>query len=163
MTYSHQTFAYKNSSLTHKRMQSLWSCGWSATPYKCGDGQMIRSSTARRLALILRTTARYIPTEWLLRPDFITWPPTRRRDVLWLLAQTFNFQLNQTGDPTLFGYIQHIRAKKRLLYTQARRSALVANFLCVVEEDWMANESYSVKSKRYKLCNSLKLAMLWIV
>jgi hypothetical protein len=79
---------------------------------------MIWSWTARRLALMLRNMARHIPTEWLLRLDCTKWPPARRRDVLWMLAQTIIFQINQTRDSTLFGYIQHVRALENVsIYT----------------------------------------------
>ena len=101
----------------------------------CGEGQKIWSWTARRLAKMLRTTERYIPTAWLLRPDCTTRPLTKRRAVQWLLAHTVQFHINRTRDKTLDNYIQYVRTQKRIMYAQTKRHVLVDNFLCVVDED----------------------------
>ena len=40
-----------------------------------GDGRCEWECTRKRLAIILRTEPRWIPDEWLLRPQFTLWPP----------------------------------------------------------------------------------------
>ena len=53
---------------------------------ECGEGQHTWQWTTQKIALILRTTPTQIPSEWLLRPQCALWPPTRRRAVMWILA-----------------------------------------------------------------------------
>jgi hypothetical protein len=53
---------------------------------ECNAGAQLWKWTQTRIAIILRTEWRHIPTEWLVRPDFHQWPPKRNRAVLWFLA-----------------------------------------------------------------------------
>jgi hypothetical protein len=129
-------------------LHSLWSCGWCATSYdkvrrRPDDMKLDGPETRVKTEDYGTAYSHGMATE----TDCTIGPPTRRCAVLWLLAQTAIFQINQTRYSTLFGYIQHVRAPKRFLYTQARRDALVANFLCVVEEDWMAKDIFGKVKK----------------
>jgi hypothetical protein len=90
--------------------------------------------TATKIAIILRTAARYIPEEWTLCPSFDIWPLTRNRAVLWMLAQLVIFRQENYNVPSLMEYISYVRLSKEMLYTHPRRRTLVAKFLMVVHK-----------------------------
>jgi hypothetical protein len=56
-----------------------------------GDGRYQWEWTRKRLAIMPGTDPRWVPEEWLLRPQFTRWQPQRQRAVLWVLAQFVGF------------------------------------------------------------------------
>ena len=53
---------------------------------ECNKGMAILLWTRERIAQVLRTDPRRIPTDWCLRSHFQFCPPQRHKAVLWLLA-----------------------------------------------------------------------------
>jgi len=49
---------------------------------ECGEEHFMWEWTRKVIASIMRTILARIPSEWLLRPQFYFWPPTRHREVL---------------------------------------------------------------------------------
>jgi hypothetical protein len=101
---------------------------------KCRAGQLMWTWTANKMATVLRTAARYIPPSWTIRPNCTIWPPTRRRAVLWFLAQLASFRHDRYNSTTLQEYISYVRLRKEILYNHPKRRTLVANYLIVVED-----------------------------
>ena len=101
---------------------------------KCGAGRLMWTWTATKIATILRTNARYIPTDWTLCPTCEIWPRRRKRAVLWLLAQLVTYRQENYNATTLLDYVNYVRCWKEKLYTNPRRRSLVANYLLVVDE-----------------------------
>ena len=87
-----------------------------------------------KLALILRTIPTQIPSEWLLRPQCALWPPTRRRAVMWILANVILFRTRPNQGLTLRDFIEFMQANKYKLYQTVKRRLLVANYLCVLDK-----------------------------
>jgi hypothetical protein len=100
----------------------------------CGQGALIWRWTASKIARILSTVAKNITQDWLLRPRCEIQPPTRKRAVLWILAQLVIFRLDEYHKTSLLEYINYVRQKKIALYALPKCSNLVANYLSVVEE-----------------------------
>jgi hypothetical protein len=83
-----------------------------------------------RLALMLRTGRRWIPTERLLRPQFRFWPPPRHRAVSWTLATFIEFRSQRGALLTLSDLHDFFQRAKRKLYQSRNRMRLVGNYLC---------------------------------
>jgi hypothetical protein len=83
--------------------------------------------------MILRTT-RYIPTVWTTLPNCDIRPYTRKRAVLWLLAQIVIFRQEECHISTLRDYITYVKRRKDELYTHPNRRTLVANYSLVVDK-----------------------------
>jgi hypothetical protein len=66
---------------------------------ECGQGTRHWEWTRVRLALMLRSEKRWIPTEWLLRQQFHLWPPPRHRAVLMDPSNLHSIQ-KPTGNPS---------------------------------------------------------------
>jgi len=94
---------------------------------ECGEGPQIWQWRTQKLALILRTIPTQIPSEWLLRPQCALWPPTRRRAVLWILANVIIFRTRLNQELTLRDFIAFMQAHKYKLYQTVKRKLLVAN------------------------------------
>jgi hypothetical protein len=101
---------------------------------KCGAGCLMWIWTATKIATILRTNARYIPTDWTLCPTGEIWPGRRKRAVLWLLAQLVTYRQENYNATTPLDYVNYVRCCKEQLYTNPRRRSLVANYLIVIVE-----------------------------
>ena len=111
-------------------------CGMHDTPQhrltECGEGPKIWQWTTQKLASILRTIPTLIPSDWLQRPQCALRPPTRRRAVMWILANVVLFRTRPNRELTLRDFIEFMQANKYKLY-QTRRRLLVANYLCVLD------------------------------
>ena len=83
---------------------------------ECGEGPQIWQWTTQKLALILRTIPARIPSEWLLRPQCALWPPTRRRAVMWILANVVLFRIRPNQELTLRDFIAFMQANKFKLH-----------------------------------------------
>jgi hypothetical protein len=74
---------------------------------------MLWGWTAKTIADILDMLVTQIPQEWLLRPTCMIRPLTRKRAVLWLLAQHIVYIQNSQGPTSLQDYMRHVRAARR--------------------------------------------------
>jgi len=92
-----------------------------------GEGPQIWQWTTQKLALILRTIPTQIPSEWHLRPKRALWPPTRRRAVMWILANVVPLWTRLNQELTLRDFIAFIQVNKYKLYQTVKRRLLVAN------------------------------------
>jgi hypothetical protein len=99
---------------------------------ECGEGRAICQWTQMRIADILRTESRHIPSEWPLHPTFGIWPPTRRRAVLWILAQFVFFRATQRARLTLLDYADFMRRARWKTYGVPQRARFIANYLVVL-------------------------------
>jgi hypothetical protein len=79
---------------------------------ECGEGELIWTLTRQQLALILQTTPGRIPSEWLMRPHFTIWPPTRRRAVQWILANVVFFRTQMQRELTLHDLLDFLKRSK---------------------------------------------------
>jgi hypothetical protein len=95
--------------------------------------------TATKIATIVRTNTKYIPTDWTLCPTCEIWPRRRKRAVLWLLAQLVTYRQENYHATKLLDYVDYVRCWKEKLYTNPRRRSLVANYLLVVDE-WLQHD-----------------------
>jgi len=100
---------------------------------ECGEGPQIWQWTTQKLDLILRTIPTKIPSEWLLRPHCALWPPTRRRGVMWILANVVLYRAQPNQELTLRDFIAFMQAYKYKLYQRVKRRLLVANYFCVLD------------------------------
>ena len=55
---------------------------------ECGEGPIIRNWTRQKLGIILRIDHKFIPQEWILRPDFLHWPPQSHAAISWPISST---------------------------------------------------------------------------
>jgi hypothetical protein len=84
-----------------------------------------------RIAAILLADSATIPETWLLRPNFLLWPPKRHKAVLWMLAHLAVFRTQD--DLSEHDNIDFLRrARWKLNSTQARQR-LVVNDLIIVD------------------------------
>jgi len=102
---------------------------------ECGDGERIWKWTRQRLAHVLRTIPGRIPSEWLLRPHFTLWPPTRRRAVQWILANLVFFRTQMQRELTLHDLMDFMKRTKWKMYQRKNRRECVANYLLVIDTE----------------------------
>ena len=100
---------------------------------ECGDGRYQWEWTKERLAIMLRTDARWIPEEWLLRPHFTLWSPQRQSAVLWVLAQFVGFRSQLERNLTFQYYIDFLRRSKYKFYRKRNQITQVGNYLSNLE------------------------------
>jgi hypothetical protein len=126
---------------------------------ECGQGNRHWEWTRGRLALMLRTDRRWIPTEWLLRPQFRLWPPPRHRAVSWTLATFIEFRSQRGVLLTLSDLHYFFKRAKTKLYQSRNRMRLVGNYLdvlelwCPVTAEWFDGDT----CERMTLCWALHL------
>jgi hypothetical protein len=101
---------------------------------QCGTGVLIWNWMAAKIANILRMAPRHIPKDWLLRPSCKIRPVSRKRAVLWLLAQVIIYHTDGNQASSLLEYKEHVRSQKTNLYDCHNRRKLVANYLTDVDE-----------------------------
>jgi hypothetical protein len=100
---------------------------------ECGHGTQHWEWTKCRLVLMLRTDRRWIPADWLLRPQFRFWPPSRHRAVSWTLATITEFRCQQGTLLTTCDLHDFFQRAKRKLYQSHNRVRLVGNYLDVLD------------------------------
>jgi hypothetical protein len=99
----------------------------------CGTGSEQWDWTRKRLAVMLRIDQRWIPEEWLDRPQLWLWPPQRHKAVLWLLARLAEYRTQRGKILTTHDYYDFLQRTKRKLYQQDNRLSLVGNYLSVLD------------------------------
>ena len=100
---------------------------------ECGEGPQVWQWATQKLALILSTIPARIPSKWLSRPQCALRPPTRRRVVMWILANVILFRTRPNQELTLLDFIAFMQANKYKLYQTVKWILLVANYLCVLD------------------------------
>ena len=75
----------------------------------CGEGRDIWEHSKSLIAQLLRAIPSRKPDDWLLHPQFQTWPPTRYRAILWTLAQVILFRTQQTRTLTLQDFMDYLQ------------------------------------------------------
>ena len=78
---------------------------------ECNEGTAIWLCTRERIAQMLRTDPRRIPTDWCLRSHFQLWPPQRHKAILWLLAHLVMYRMEQQRHLSLLDYIDSHAAR----------------------------------------------------
>jgi hypothetical protein len=99
----------------------------------CGEGPRIWQWTRNRLAAILRTDVGNIPETWLLQPDFLLWPPKRRRAVLWIIAHMAVYRTEKERSLNMNDYLEFMRLAKWKMNSRPSRNPLVGNYLSIIE------------------------------
>jgi hypothetical protein len=102
---------------------------------ECGDGKCIWKCTRQKLALMLRTVPERIPSEWLLRPCFTMWPPTRRRAVLWMLAGVVYFRTQMQRELTLQNLLDFLKWAKWKMCQRRNYRQKVVNYLNILDRE----------------------------
>jgi len=100
---------------------------------ECGEGSTTWNQTRSIIARILRTTAAYIPSEWLVRPQFQLWSAQRHRAVLWILARYVNFRFQYPRTLSSQEITDYMKRSRWKMYLRPNRSKLVADFLTVLD------------------------------
>jgi hypothetical protein len=91
-----------------------------------------RGIDSMRIAAILRTESRHIPSEWPLHSTCGIWPSTRRRAVLWILAHFVFFRATQRARLTLLDYADFMRRARWKTHGVPQRARFIANYLVVL-------------------------------
>ena len=76
---------------------------------ECEDGPRQWTWTRQKLAFILRTEAKHIPTQWVIAPDMNLWPPQRRMAVIWILAHFVFYRLQNNRRLSLQDYTDFMK------------------------------------------------------
>jgi hypothetical protein len=58
-----------------------------------GEGDVTWEWARRKMAMIIRIDLKYIPKEWVVRPQFKLWPPQTHRAILWLVVHVVVFRI----------------------------------------------------------------------
>jgi hypothetical protein len=83
---------------------------------ECGVGKDIWESTRTQIARMQRTVINRIPTDWLFRPCFKTWPRQRHQAMLWFLAYKVVYQVNQRRTLSVTEYVDLMRRTRWKTY-----------------------------------------------
>ena len=75
----------------------------------CEDGPRQWAWTRQKLAYILRTDPKHIPTEWVTTPDMTLWPPQRCKAVIWILAHFVYYRLQTNRRLSLQDYTDFMK------------------------------------------------------
>jgi hypothetical protein len=76
---------------------------------QCVAGAVLWRWTRGRLARFLRVEHTAILEEWLLRPAYHFWPPTKNAAVTWILAQFVCYRLHTQRRQSLSDYLDFLR------------------------------------------------------
>jgi hypothetical protein len=99
----------------------------------CGTDSDEWEWTRKRLTVTLRIDQRWIPEEWLYRPQYWLWPPQSHKAVLWLLARLVEYRTERGKILTTHDYHDFLQRSKRKLYQQYNRLSLVGIYLSVLD------------------------------
>jgi hypothetical protein len=75
-------------------------------------------------------------------PNIRIWPPTRRRAVLWMIAQLVTYRTQQRHELTWQDYYDFLQRTKRKLYKEPNRIERVGHYLRVTDEGNIAEDNY---------------------
>ena len=101
---------------------------------ECGEREAIWQWTQQRLAWILRTIPARIPVAWVLTPDFVIWPPKRRRVVAWMLNHLVWFCTQTKRRLTIEDYSDFLRRARRKEEEECKDSdRKLARYLIVLD------------------------------
>jgi hypothetical protein len=99
---------------------------------ECEEEMAMWQWTQMRIAAILRTESRHIPSEWPLHPTCGILPPRRRRAVLWMLANFVFFRATQRARLTPMDYADFMRRARWKTYGVPQRARFIGNYLVVL-------------------------------
>ena len=102
---------------------------------ECGEGKHIWDWTKQRLTRMLRTMQERIIDEWIKRPQFTLWPPTRHCAVLWMWAKLVIFRTQQRRELKLHEFIEFMIRTKWKMYRLNKRSQYVGNYLALIDAE----------------------------
>ena len=88
--------------------------------------------TRHKIAEMMRTDPRRIPSEWLLRTKFRLWPQRRHRVVLCVLAQLVLYRVQRRRELTLHDYMDLPRRMKWKMYQKNNPVECVGNYLSTI-------------------------------
>jgi hypothetical protein len=74
-----------------------------------------------------------IPDTWLLRPDFLIWPPQRHRAVLWMLAHMAVYRTTNERTLNKHDYLDFLRRGRWKFHSLPARRRLVGNYLSILD------------------------------
>jgi hypothetical protein len=95
----------------------------------CGEGPRIWNWSAQRIAKILQTDESHISPDWLLRPDCVISPSTRRLAVLWILAHAVHYQITLAKVSKLTDCITYVCTSQQSLLIPPAEMAHVGDYL----------------------------------
>jgi hypothetical protein len=98
---------------------------------ECGISQGICECTLSRLALIHRTDQKWIPTGWLLWPNFRQWP-RRHQETLWILGNMVHYVVQNRRTMSLQDCIDFLHRTRWKTYQGNKRMELLGNYLEVL-------------------------------
>jgi hypothetical protein len=101
---------------------------------ECGERKRIWNWTKQRLAWILRTTPVHIPEDWVVWPQFVIWPETRRKAVAWFLIHLVYYCGQGKRRLTLSDYCDFLRRARWKEERKRRYTESLARYLTVL--DW---------------------------
>jgi hypothetical protein len=108
-------------------------CGQRDTLMHSAEGLEIWEWTRKRIFWILRMDPVWIPYEWTLRPHFHIWPPRRHRAVLWIIAHTVWYRVQESRTPSAHEYLDFLRRARWKAYQDTGRVKNVGNYLAILE------------------------------
>jgi hypothetical protein len=117
-----------------KKETGLWNLEYKRPLLFLYRSQLLWNWTAKNIAAILGKPTSLIPQEWLLRQRCAIQPRSRKRAVLWLLAQLIVFRQKCTGPTSLHHYMGHVRRAWRALQAQDNCHKSVATLLGLVDD-----------------------------
>jgi hypothetical protein len=101
---------------------------------ECGEGRTIWDWVRSRIATMLRTEPGYILESWLLWPHIDIWPLKRGNGVMWILATTVHFRLNERRTLTLQDFFDFLMRQRWKICQSRKGKRRVANYLIVIED-----------------------------
>jgi hypothetical protein len=104
---------------------------------ECGGRKRIWIWTKQRLAWILRTTPARIPEDWVVWPQFVIWPETRRKAGAWFLIHLIYYYGQGKRRLTLSDYCDFLRRARWKEERKRRYTESFARYLTVL--DWQGS------------------------
>jgi hypothetical protein len=89
---------------------------------ECGEGDVTWEWARRKMAMIIRIAPKYIPKEWVVRPQFNLWPPKKHRAILWLVVHVAVFRIQRKRELTHNDFMDFLRRSRWKVYNHPKRS-----------------------------------------
>jgi endonuclease/exonuclease/phosphatase family metal-dependent hydrolase len=99
----------------------------------CGEGRETWKWISDKIAIIMRIDPRYIPKEWVVRPNFRLWPPKKHRAILWTIATLVLYRGQRRRELTNIDFMDFLRRQKWKTYQNPKRGEQVGNYLSVFD------------------------------